>query len=115
MYMKQGKMDDDEVLEVSSIYSIAGELDGHELKHTRPFRAPYCHMYSQVLIGGGAYTKPWEVTLAHKGILFLYELPEFSRKTLESLRLPFPCKDLYFTNRYFVAGPFPTISTVPCC
>jgi len=98
-------MDDDEVLEVSSIYSIAGELDGHELKHTRPFRAPHYHMSSQALIGGGAYAKPGEVTLAHKGILFLDELPEFSRKTLESLRLPLEERRVTIsrvnqTNRY---------------
>ncbi len=81
-------MREQEVLEVSSIYSIAGELDGHELKHTRPFRSPHYNMSSQALIGGGPYAKPGEVTLAHRGILFLDELPEFSRKTLESLRLP---------------------------
>ena len=81
-------MREDEILEVSSIYSIAGELDGHELKRTRPFRAPHYNMSSQALIGGGPNAKPGEVTLAHRGILFLDELPEFSRKTLESLRLP---------------------------
>ena len=81
-------MQEDEILEVSSIYSIAGELNGHDLKRTRPFRAPHYNMSSQALIGGGTYARPGEVTLAHRGILFLDELPEFSRKNLESLRLP---------------------------
>jgi len=81
-------MSEEEILEVSSIYSIAGELDGHELKETRPFRSPHYNMSANALIGGGPYAKPGEVTLAHRGVLFLDELPEFSRKTLESLRIP---------------------------
>lgn len=81
-------MTEHEILEVSSIYSIAGELDGHELKHTRPFRFPHYNMSCHALIGRGPYAKPGEVTLAHRGVLFLDELPEFGRKTLESLRLP---------------------------
>ena len=98
-------MSEQEILEVSSIYSIAGELDGHELKHTRPFRSPHYNMSSHALIGGGPYAKPGEVTLAHRGILFLDELPEFGRKTLESLRLPLEDKRVTIsrvnqTNRY---------------
>jgi magnesium chelatase family protein len=98
-------MEEDEILEVSSIYSIAGELDGHELKESRPFRSPHYNMSSHALIGGGPYAMPGEVTLAHRGILFLDELPEFSRKTLESLRLPLEDKRVTIsrvnqTNRY---------------
>ncbi|WP_422479165.1 YifB family Mg chelatase-like AAA ATPase [Pleomorphochaeta sp. DL1XJH-081] len=98
-------MDEQEILEVSSIYSIAGELDGHELKESRPFRSPHYNMSSHALIGGGPYASPGEVTLAHRGILFLDELPEFSRKTLESLRLPLEDKRVTIsrvnqTNRY---------------
>ncbi|MBN2859407.1 MAG: ATP-binding protein, partial [Sphaerochaetaceae bacterium] len=98
-------MGEDEILEVSSIYSIAGELDGHELKRVRPFRSPHYNMSSHALIGGGVYAKPGEVTLAHRGILFLDELPEFSRKTLESLRLPLEERKVTVsrvnqTNRY---------------
>ena len=98
-------MSEQEILEVSSIYSIAGELDGHELKHTRPFRSPHYNMSAQALIGGGPYAKPGEVTLAHRGVLFLDELPEFGRKTLESLRLPLEDKKVTIsrvnqTNRY---------------
>jgi magnesium chelatase family protein len=98
-------MNEQEILEVSSIYSIAGELDGHELKSNRPFRAPHYNMSSHALIGGGPQAKPGEVTLAHRGILFLDELPEFGRKTLESLRLPLEDKRVTIsrvnqTNRY---------------
>lgn len=77
----------DEVLEVSSIYSIGGALEG-ELVTEPPFRSPH-HTASYVsLVGGGANLKPGEVTLAHKGVLFLDELPEFDKKVLESLRQP---------------------------
>jgi magnesium chelatase family protein len=98
-------MDDDEILEVSSIYSIAGELDGQELMSARPFRSPHYNMSSNALIGGGPNATPGEVTLAHRGILFLDELPEFSRKTLESLRLPLEDRRVTIsrvnqTNRY---------------
>ena len=75
----------DEKLEVTSIYSIGGALDG-KLIEDAPFRSPH-HTASYVsLVGGGANLKPGEVTLAHKGVLFLDEFPEFDKKVLESLR-----------------------------
>jgi magnesium chelatase family protein len=75
-----------EALEVTNIYSLAGH--GSDLIATRPFRAPH-HSISYVgMIGGGSPPKPGEIALAHKGILFLDELPEFSRTTLEMLRQP---------------------------
>ncbi|MFZ2521999.1 MAG: YifB family Mg chelatase-like AAA ATPase [Minisyncoccia bacterium] len=74
-------------LEVTSIYSIGGALDG-KLIEDAPFRSPH-HTASYVsLVGGGANLKPGEVTLAHKGVLFLDEFPEFDKKVLESLRQP---------------------------
>ncbi len=77
----------DEMLEVTSIYSIGGMLS-EGLIENPPFRSPH-HTASYVsLIGGGANLKPGEVTLAHKGVLFLDEFPEFDRKVLESLRQP---------------------------
>lgn len=77
-----------ETLEVSRIYSIAGMLKNKKLMVTRPFRAPH-HSSSEIsLVGGGRVPKPGEITLAHKGVLFLDELPEFSRKALEMLRQP---------------------------
>jgi magnesium chelatase family protein len=76
-----------EVLEITGIHSIAGATQG-ELVIVPPFRAPH-HTSSYVsLIGGGTYPKPGEVTLAHRGVLFLDEFPEFDKRVLESLRQP---------------------------
>jgi len=77
----------DDMLEVTSIYSIGGVLSGG-LVEEPPFRSPH-HTASYVsLVGGGANLKPGEVTLAHKGVLFMDEFPEFDKKVLESLRQP---------------------------
>jgi magnesium chelatase family protein len=77
-----------EALEVSMIASVAGTLNGGRLIRTRPFRAPH-HSASMVsLVGGGLRVRPGEVSLAHLGVLFLDELPEFQRSTLDSLRQP---------------------------
>ena len=76
-----------EVLEITGIHSVAGATQG-ELVCAPPFRAPH-HTASYVsLIGGGTYPKPGEVTLAHRGVLFLDEFPEFEKRVLESLRQP---------------------------
>ena len=77
-----------ELLEVSLIHSVAGELAGGELTNARPFRAPHHSASMAALIGGGIHARPGEVALAHHGVLFLDELPEFQPHVLDSLRQP---------------------------
>jgi magnesium chelatase family protein len=77
-----------ERLEVASIHSVAGRGDSAFLSSARPFRAPHHTTPSTALVGGGARPRPGEVSLAHHGVLFLDELPEFSRGALEALREP---------------------------
>lgn len=77
-----------EALEVSMIHSVAGLLNNGRLKRNRPFRDPHHSASLPALVGGGSRAKPGEVSLAHLGVLFLDELPEFQRAALESLRQP---------------------------
>lgn len=81
-------MTEDEILETTRIHSVAGVLPAQSVIATRPFRSPH-HTSSMVsLVGGGPVPRPGEVSLAHHGVLFLDEFPEFPRATLECLRQP---------------------------
>ena len=83
------ELDVDAAIEVTAIHSIAGLLaPGAGLIRIRPFRAPHHTISDAALVGGGSQPRPGEVTLAHHGVLFLDEMPEFSRRALEVLRQP---------------------------
>ena len=77
-----------EALEVSMVASVAGELSGGKIRRRRPFRAPHHSASMPALVGGGLRVRPGEISLAHLGVLFLDELPEFQRPVLDSLRQP---------------------------
>ena len=77
-----------EALESTKIHSVTGLLDGRPIVATRPFRAPHHTISDAGLVGGGTVPKPGEVSLAHNGVLFLDELPEFKRHVLEVMRQP---------------------------
>ncbi len=82
-------MSEEESLEVTKIYSIAGMLqDNESLIAERPFRAPHHNASTNALVGGGNKAIPGEITLAHNGVLFFDEIAEFSKKSLEALRQP---------------------------
>ena len=78
-----------EALETTKIHSVAGKLPAHTpLLYHRPFRAPHHTISGMALVGGGSIPQPGEISLAHNGVLFLDELPEFNRNTLEVMRQP---------------------------
>lgn len=81
-------LDSREMLDISMVASVAGELPNGQLSRRRPFRAPHHSASMPALVGGGLRAKPGEMALAHHGVLFLDELPEFQPRVLEALRQP---------------------------
>lgn len=86
----------DEALETTRIYSAVGLADG--LVEERPFRAPHHTVSTSALVGGGSVPRPGEISLAHNGVLFLDELPEFSRSGIEALRQPLEERNVTITR-----------------
>ena len=84
----------EEALDTTKIYSVAGLLQGQTMLTERPFRSPHHSTSYAALVGGGRTVRPGEISLAHGGVLFLDELPEFTRSTLEMLRQPMESADI---------------------
>ncbi|MBI2063812.1 MAG: YifB family Mg chelatase-like AAA ATPase [Candidatus Yanofskybacteria bacterium] len=82
------EMNREEALEVTKIYSICGLINGKPIMTQRPFRNPHHTTSAVAVIGGGTWPKPGEISLAHRGVLFFDELPEFPRNVIEALRQP---------------------------
>lgn len=87
-----------ELLEVSMIHSIAGQLPGGKLSDRRPYRAPHHSATMAALIGGGLRARPGEASLAHHGVLFLDEFPEFSPQVLDALRQPLETAECFIAR-----------------
>lgn len=82
------QLDRQEALEVAAVHSVAGQFKTAEIWRQRPFRQPHHSASGAALVGGGTVPRPGEISLAHQGVLFLDELPEFDRKVLEVMREP---------------------------
>lgn len=107
----------DERIAVTKLHSIAGEIDG-EVIESRPFRAPHHTTSQAAIIGGGTRPKPGEVSLAHLGVLFLDEIPEYPRSVLEALRQPLEDKQIAVTRaggRVRYPADFMLIATMNPC
>ena len=92
------EMNQEEILAVSKIYSVCGMLEKEKLKKTRPFRSPHHSISLKGMVGGGIQLHPGEISLAHNGVLFLDELPEFQKQTLDNLRQPMEDKQITITR-----------------
>jgi magnesium chelatase family protein len=129
-------LDAHEALETSMIHSLAGILTEGGISKTRPFRDPHHTASMAAIVGGGRGAKPGEISLAHNGVLFLDELPEFSRQVLETLRQPvengtvmvsranahvkYPCKFMLISAANpcrcgYLADPVRACARVPLC
>ncbi|TDM00641.1 MAG: magnesium chelatase [Flavobacteriaceae bacterium] len=90
-----------EILETTKIHSVSGKLSNMGVVVQRPFRAPHHTISDVALVGGGSYPKPGEISLAHNGVLFLDELPEFKRAVLEVLRQPLEEREVTLSRAKF--------------
>ena len=94
-------MELEEALETTKIHSVAGGLKEEGLLYTRPFRSPHHTISDVALVGGGSYPQPGEISLAHNGVLFLDELPEFKRSALEVMRQPLEDREVTISRAKF--------------
>ena len=100
------EMNFQEALETTKIHSVAGILETHGLLSQRPFRSPYHSISDVALVGGGSFPQPGEISLAHNGVLFLDELPEFKKGVLEVLRQPLEDRKITISRaKYTISYP----------
>ena len=90
-----------EALETTKIHSVLGRVKERGLIHQRPFRSPHHTISDVALVGGGTYPQPGEISLAHNGVLFLDELPEFKRSVLEVMRQPLEDREVTISRAKF--------------
>ncbi len=94
-----------EALETTKIHSVAGNIaQNTSLMHTRPYRSPHHTISDVALVGGGAYPQPGEISLAHNGVLFMDELPEFKRQVLEVMRQPLEDRQITISRAKFTVS-----------
>ena len=93
-----------EALETTKIHSVAGKLSNKSLIVTRPYSSPHHSISDVALVGGGSYPQPGEISLAHNGVLFLDELPEFKRTVLEVMRQPLEDREVTISRAKFTVN-----------